>query len=47
MEIKFEFKLIIENIYFQILNIHSNKMKENSFLSVDVDTKRKSGALLA
>lgn len=45
MKIQIEIKLLIENIYFQILSIHSNKMKENSFLSVDVDIER-NGTLL-
>jgi hypothetical protein len=47
MEIQFEIKLLIEKIFFQFLNIHSNKMKENSFLSVDVDIEIRSGTLLA
>ncbi|CAK9264615.1 unnamed protein product [Sphagnum jensenii] len=39
MEVQIEIGLPDEKGRFQILSIHSNKMKENSFLSVDVDLK--------
>lgn len=37
MEVQIEIGLPDENGRVQILNIHSNKMKENSFLGADVD----------
>lgn len=37
MEVQIEIGLPDENGRIQILGIHSNKMKENSFLSADVD----------
>nr|XP_024368606.1 vesicle-fusing ATPase-like [Physcomitrium patens]PNR60159.1 hypothetical protein PHYPA_002952 [Physcomitrium patens] len=53
MEVQIEIGLPDENGRVQILNIHSNKMKENSFLGADVDlqelasrTKNFSGAEL-
>jgi vesicle-fusing ATPase len=53
MEVQIEIGLPDEKGRFQILSIHSNKMKENSFLSADVDleelaskTKNFSGAEL-
>jgi vesicle-fusing ATPase len=39
MEVQIEIGLPDEKGRFQILSIHSNKMKENSFLSADVDLK--------
>ncbi|KAH8934604.1 hypothetical protein BDL97_18G092400 [Sphagnum fallax] len=39
MEVQIEIGLLDEKGRFQILSIHSNKMKENSFLSADVDLK--------
>ncbi|CAM6066494.1 unnamed protein product [Sphagnum tenellum] len=39
MEVQIEIGLPYEKGRFQILSIHSNKMKENSFLSADVDVK--------
>jgi vesicle-fusing ATPase len=39
MEVQTEIGLPDEKGRFQILSIHCNKMKENSFLSVDVDLK--------
>jgi SpoVK/Ycf46/Vps4 family AAA+-type ATPase len=39
MEVQIEIGLPDEKGRFQILSIHCNKMKENSFLSVDVDLK--------
>ncbi|CAN5975237.1 unnamed protein product [Sphagnum jensenii] len=39
MEVQIEIGLPNEKGRFQILSIHSNKMKENSFLSADVDLK--------
>jgi ATP-dependent 26S proteasome regulatory subunit len=37
--VQIEIGLPDEKGRFQILSIHSNKMKENSFLSADVDLK--------
>ena len=37
MEVQIEIGLPDEKGRIQILNIHSNKMKENSFLGADVD----------
>ncbi|KAH9555154.1 hypothetical protein CY35_08G100100 [Sphagnum magellanicum] len=39
MEMQIEIGLPDEKGRFQILSSHSNKMKENSFLSADVDLK--------
>jgi vesicle-fusing ATPase len=39
MEVQIEIGLPDEKGRLQILSIHSNKMKENSFLSADVDLK--------
>ncbi|KAH9576971.1 hypothetical protein CY35_01G190400 [Sphagnum magellanicum] len=39
MEVQIEIGLPDEKGQFQILSIHSNKVKENSFLSADVDLK--------
>ncbi|CAK9877063.1 unnamed protein product [Sphagnum jensenii] len=39
MEVQIEIGLPDEKGWFQILSIHSNKMKKNSFLSADVDLK--------
>ncbi|KAH8972433.1 hypothetical protein BDL97_02G195900 [Sphagnum fallax] len=46
MEVQIEIGLPDEKGRFQILSIHSNKMKENSFLSADVDLKELAQFLL-